>query len=234
MDEHNPENRFDEQLVRVAAVIATSGRLFEVGKRVNDNTFLIQNGIDLQLFKPRPQRQQPYDNDGKSFVAGFAGNIRGVGMEYKGWKYFVQATLRLRPSVTTLTKMFRHDQIPHNQMPAEFYHKIDCLVLPSIGEGSSNVTMEALACGVPVLITKIGFHGERLEDGINCLFIKRDIDDIMEKIQLLIRTPTLRAKLAFKGRLFAENNHDINVIAHEYDKVFKSVLKLRKAKIRKE
>lgn len=229
MDEHNPENRFDEQLTRVAAIIATNGRLFEVGKHVNNNTFLIQNGVDLQLFKPRPERQQPYDDDGRPFVVGYVANIRGVGMEYKGWKYFVQATLRLRPSVTTLTKIFRHDQIPHNQMPAEFYHKVDCLVLPSIGEGSSNVTMEALACGVPVLTTKIGFHGERLEDGVNCLFIKRDIDDIMEKIQLLMKTSELRAKLAFEGRIFAENNHDINMIACEYDKVFKSILKSKKA-----
>jgi glycosyltransferase involved in cell wall biosynthesis len=230
VDEHNPECRYDKELSQVAAIIATNDELFKVGERVNNNTFLIQNGIDLQLFKPRPERQQPYNNGGSgSFVVGFAGNIRGVGMDYKGWHYFTQATLRLRPDVSTHTCLFRHSQVPHDEMPEKFYYKIDCLVLPSIAEGCSNVVMEALACGVPTLLTKVGFHGKRLEDNVNCLFIKRDVDDIIGKIQLLMKTPELRLKLAFEGRLFAENNHNINKIAYEYDRVFKSVLKSEKA-----
>lgn len=229
VDKHNPLNRFDTELSQVAAIIATNEELFDVGKRVNDNTFLIQNGIDLREFKPRPERQQPYDNGaGKPFIVGFAGNIRGIGMAYKGWKLYVGATQRLYPRVKTNNLLFGHNQIPHDQMPAEFYHKIDCLILPSVGEGCSNTIMEALACGVPVLLTKVGFHGERLDDGVNCLFVKMDIDDIMEKIQFLINNPELRNKLSFNGRLFAETYHDINKIALEYDKVFKSVLQMAK------
>lgn len=224
VNKDNPSYRYDAELAQVAAVIATNGELFEIGKRVNDSTFLIQNGTDLQLFKPRLQRQQPYNNGSRPFVVGFVGNILGAGMHYKGWKYYVQATLRLRPKIETKNFLFGHNQILNNRMPEEFYHKIDCLVLPSLGEGCSNTIMEALACGVPVLLTKVGFHGERLDNGVNCLFIERDIDDIMEKIQLLMNTPELRMKLAFEGRLFAENNHDINKIAFEYNRVFKHIL----------
>ena len=216
---------FDSELKQVAAIIATNGKLFEIGERNNDNAFLIPNGIDLQLFKPRLQRQQPYNNNNRPFITGFAGNIMGkMCMNYKGWKYYVQATIQLYPKVETKDFLFRHNQIAHERMPEEFYHKIDCLILPSIDEGCSNVTMEALACGVPVLTTKVGFHGERLENGVNCLFIKRDVDDIMDKIQLLMDTPELRNKLSFEGRLFAENNHDINKIACEYDRVFRTIL----------
>ena len=221
---------FDDELKQVGAVIATNEKLFEIGKRNNDNTFLLPNGIDLQLFKPRLQRQQPFNNNSSNpFVVGFSGNIDGeMCMNYKGWKYFVQATLRLRPSITTKTMLYKHNQIPHDRMPKDFYHQIDCLVLPSIDEGCSNVVMEALACGVPVLLTKVGFHGERLEDNTNCLFIERDIDSIMSKITLLMKVPELRAKLAFEGRLFAETNHDIDKIAQEYDRIFRLMLEGRK------
>jgi len=221
----NITTRFDDELSQVGAIIATNQRLYELGNRVNDNTSLIPNGIDLELFKPRSERQTPYDDNGY-FTAGFAGNISGkMCMYYKGWKYFVEATSRLFTEIKTKTFLFQRNQIPHDQMPKQFYHQIDCLVLPSIDEGCSNVTVEALACGVPVLTTKVGFHGERLEDGVNCLFIERDAIDIAEKIMTLVNTPELRSKLAFEGRIFAENHHDIDKIAHEYDRVFKDVLK---------
>jgi len=224
VDKNNPSTRHDSELAQVGAVVATNDRLFKIGKCVNDNTFLIPNGVDLTLFRPRPDRQLPYNNGKRPFMVGFVGNIYGKGKEYKGYQLYVQATLRLRPKITTLNMLFRHNQIPHNEMPEKFYHKIDCLVMPSVDEGCSNTIMEALACGVPVLLTKVGFHGGRLEDGVNCVFIKRDIDNIKEKIQLLMDTPELRNKLAFEGRLFAETYHDINKIAFEYNRVFKSVL----------
>lgn len=221
---------FNEELKQVGAIIATNERLFEMGRQSNDNVFLIPNGIDLQLFQPRPQRQQPYDDGGGSFIAGFAGNIEGkMCMDYKGWYYYVQATLRMYPQVESKSLLFHLNQIPHDRMPEEFYHKIDCLILPSIDEGCSNVVVEALACGVPVLLTKVGFHGEYLRNGVNCLFIKRDIDDIMSKVKLLMETEELRMKLAFEGRLFAEMHHNINEMAHEYNRIFEIILK-RKAK----
>ena len=109
-------------------------------------------------------------------------------------------------------------------MPSGFYHQIECLILPTIGEGCSNVVMEALACGVPVLITKVGYHGEMLEDKKNCIFIERDANDIEKKVMMLKNDPALRISLAENGRVFAEKHHDITEIAKEYDRIFKLVL----------
>ena len=220
--EHHPENRFDEELSKVGAIIATNDRLYQVGKRVNPNTFMIPNGVDLDVFRPLCTTQSITR---KKFTVGFAGNIQGgSSMNYKGWRYYVEATNRLRPLIDTFNALYDHKQIDHDKMPTEFFSKIDCLVLPSVGEGSSNIVMEALACGVPVLLTKVGFHGERLQHGINCLFIKRDVNDIMTKIKMLINDPILCGQLTLNGRIFAEVNHDINDIAAEYDDIFKLIL----------
>ena len=222
VDKDNASNRFDLELSQVAAVIATNNKLYEVGKRINKNTFMIPNCVDLDLFKPDPER---IFITSKPFVVGFAGNIRGVGMNYKGYKYYVDATIGMYPKVKTFNLLFGHNQIPHEEMPEKFFNKIDCLILPSIDEGCSNTVMEALACGVPVLLTKVCFHGERLEDGLNCLFIKRDINDIIEKITILMNNPSLRKRLSFNGRYFAKGHHDINKMVTEYNKVFNLVLK---------
>jgi glycosyltransferase involved in cell wall biosynthesis len=51
--------------------------------------------------------------------------------------------------------------IPHNKM-VEYYSKIDVLVCSSKCEGTPNPVLEAMACGVPVISTKVGIVPEAL------------------------------------------------------------------------
>lgn len=85
----------------------------------------------------------------------------------------------------------------------------------------SNVIMEALACGVPVITTKeAGFHGEMLEDGVNVLFCERSTESVEKCIRLLMQDKKLRHKLKINGRKFAEQYHNIKEIAKQYDNLF--------------
>lgn len=217
------KSRYDKDLKQVGAVIGTNQELYEIAARVNPNSYLIPNGVDLNMFKPpaggRPDRE---------FTVGFAGNVWGQGGDYKGWQYYVATTLSLWGEVKKIEHLHNgpneQRQIKHDEMPEHFYHKIDCLILPSKGEGCSNVVSEALACGTPVLTTKVGYHGEMLRDGKDCLFIKRDVGDIMDKVLMLKRDPQLWDSMSKNGRSFAESHQDINLIAARYDEVFQSVL----------
>lgn len=212
--------RYDEELKQCGHVVATNQALYDLAARVNKNVTLIPNGIDLELFSPAPNTP----NLERRFTVGFAGNILGRGLHYKGYKFWVKAIIGMHAEINTHKAMFHVNQCPHEEMPETFYSKIDCLILPSLGEGCSNVTMEALACGVPMLTTKVGYHGELLTDMENCIFIERDPRDIEAKIRLLKDSPELRKRLSKNGRLFAEKHHDIGVIAAEYDKIFRSII----------
>lgn len=49
--------------------------------------------------------------------------------------------------------------------PLPYYHALDALVVPSAQEGMSNVVLEAMACGVPVLANPVGGNLELICHG---------------------------------------------------------------------
>ena len=222
IDENNSSKRYDNPLQDCAAIISTNKKLLEVAQEVNDNSFLIPNGVDLDVFKPVKKKE-------RIFTIGFAGNINGRGINYKGWLLYDQAMLRLlcdtNMGIEHIECLFGHSQIEHDKMPKEFYNRLDCLILPSLAEGCSNVTMEALACGVPVITTKVGYHGENLIDEENVLFIERDAIDIVNKVKKLMNDKILQKTLSINGRKFAESHHNIIEIAKQYDEIFDLVIK---------
>lgn len=219
MDTNKRNDRYNDQLFQCGAVIACNEELADIARPVNENTFVVPNGCDLDLFKPCEGEKEH-----KGFVVGFVGNIHNAGADYKGWQYFVQATeIELYNEVQKTYILHGSNDVPNHEMPT-FFHGIDCLVMPSVNEGCSNTIKEALACGVPVLCTKVGYHGEMLIDGENVVFIERDVKDIVEKIMMLKNDYSLREKLSFNGRLFAEMYHDINKVAKEYDRIFQMVI----------
>jgi glycosyltransferase involved in cell wall biosynthesis len=56
--------------------------------------------------------------------------------------------------------------LPPEKMP-DLYRAVDAFVLASHHEGLSNSMMEAMATGLPVIVTHVGGHKEIIEDGIN-------------------------------------------------------------------
>jgi glycosyltransferase involved in cell wall biosynthesis len=226
LDMRNPATeRYSKDFERVAHIIATNQQLYEIASPANPRCTVIPNGVNLDLFKPR----DPDAPNREGFMLGFAGNIMGGGADYKGWKYYVEACCRLAADGVVQKHLLHNvNQVAHKDMPAEFYHLIDALVLPSRGEGCSNVVSESLACGIPVLTTKVGYHGEMLEHEKNCLFIERDAVNIVENVRRLLTDSDLRTRLAVNGRKFAEEHHDVVKIAAMYDKIFKEILERRK------
>ena len=56
--------------------------------------------------------------------------------------------------------------VDHDDLPT-FYSAADALVIPSLYESFSLVALEALACGTPVLSTRVGALESLIQEGIN-------------------------------------------------------------------
>ena len=68
-----------------------------------------------------------------------------------------------------------------------FFAAADVFLMPASFDISPLVGPEALACGLPLLMTDVGGVREYLHHGVNGFFIRRDPDDIAAKLEGLAR-----------------------------------------------
>ncbi len=82
-----------------------------------------------------------------------------------------------------------------------FYAMADVFALPSLSEGSPCALLEAMACGVPVVATRVGGVPEIAADGRNALLVPpRDPAALGHAIGRLLADPILGARLGSAAR----------------------------------
>lgn len=65
-------------------------------------------------------------------------------------------------------------RVEHSLLP-QFYQKAHVFVLPSKNEGMSNAALEALACGLPLVVSATGGMQELVTDGVNGFFVDPEL-----------------------------------------------------------
>jgi glycosyltransferase involved in cell wall biosynthesis len=96
---------------------------------------------------------------------------------------------------------------------ARLMNRAGMLVCASTSEGGPRVTVEAMACGIPVISTPVGVMAELLEDGVNGLIFRWDAAELADKIRLLLADDVLRARIAEQGRQTVQRFRADEVIA---------------------
>jgi L-malate glycosyltransferase len=90
-----------------------------------------------------------------------------------------------------------------------WYHMADIYISPSHVDGSSVSLLEALACGMPCLVSDIAGNKEWVEEGVNgWLFRDGDVDDLAEKILLAIKSRRSFGRIGKAARKTAEERAD--------------------------
>ena len=101
----------------------------------------------------------------------------------------------------------------------EIYSSIDCTVHATYyPEGMSNVLLESLSCGRPIITTDRPGCREIVDDGVNGFLIRqKDLDDLIEKIEKFIALSyDERKQLGINGRRKVENEFDRNIVIRHY------------------
>jgi glycosyltransferase involved in cell wall biosynthesis len=81
-----------------------------------------------------------------------------------------------------------------------------CLVLPSFSEGLGRVVLEAMACGRPVIGTRVGGIPEMIEDEITGLLVSPgDPNGLAESLLRLLEDPKLAEAMGRRGRAKVES-----------------------------
>lgn len=114
-----------------------------------------------------------------------------------------------------------HGHVPRAEMPT-WYENADVFVLPSYNEGMSVAVLEAMASGLPLVITHEANGGDLVMPGVNgFLFHSGDVRALADHLQMLALDRKLVREMARssaeRSRLF-----DWTAAAEEYRTLFRS------------
>ena len=102
----------------------------------------------------------------------------------------------------------------------------DILVLPSHREGMSNVVLEAMSAGVPVVATDIGANRYMLgEDGRSFIVAPNDAQALCEAILALLNDALARDAYGAALYMRARRFFAIDLIAKEYRRIYEQTLR---------
>ena len=97
--------------------------------------------------------------------------------------------------------------------PTPAFHAADVFALPSAYESFGLVVLEALAFGLPVVVTDVGIAPEVVADGVNGFVVRADAREIRDRVVELAGMP--RDRLGSAARATAEE-HGWDRIARRY------------------
>ena len=103
--------------------------------------------------------------------------------------------------------------MPHDDLPL-YYNAADICVVPSYYESFGLVAVEAMACGVPVIASRVGGLKETVQDGQTGYLVPWLCPEpFAERLELLLNNEPLRRSLGREARTAAERYHWSEVAA---------------------
>lgn len=204
--------------------LAPNGELVDLTHSLTHRpAYLMRRGVDTRLFDPARRRRSD-----DTFRIGYVGrltpekNVRflaelGVALKAKGQDNveFVivgegseEAWLRQNVPNVTCTGVLRGDAL------AEAYAGMDLFAFPSRTDTFGNVVLEALASGVPAVVTDGGGPKFIVEAGVTG-FVTASDAEFIRSTQTILNNPTLLANMRRTARAYA--------LEQSWDAVFESL-----------
>ncbi len=105
---------------------------------------------------------------------------------------------------------------------------LDVSVVPSISESLSNVMLESMAAGVPVVATSVGGNVELGGDGRALLVSPNDEEALAAGMERVLGDDALRQEISYRARQFALANFSVERIREQYNELYSDVLASRR------
>jgi sugar transferase (PEP-CTERM/EpsH1 system associated) len=108
---------------------------------------------------------------------------------------------------------------------ADWLNGFDAFVLTSLFEGTSVALLEAMAVGVPPVVTTVGGNPEIVQDTQNgYCFQPKDEAALAEHLERLARSADLRARLGAASRRRVQEHYALDHLIRRYEQVYLETL----------
>ena len=193
---------------------------------------VIPNGINLEVFKPRPSdfRRNYHIPEEKYILLGVA---LGWGIR-KGLDVFLELDRRLDPERFQIVLVGTDDTVDR-QLPerilsihrtndqrelAEIYSAADLFVNPTREDNYPTVNMEAIACGTPVVTFRTGGSPESITEKTGSVVDCGDVDAMEQQIVRILEEKTYLQEMLVSDAWRFDNA----LCYSEYLKIYSTVL----------
>jgi sugar transferase (PEP-CTERM/EpsH1 system associated) len=209
------------------------------------------NGVDTERFRPRRFDDRlplgcPFDRD-RHWLVGTVGRMDPVKDQVNLAHAFV-AALRLAPRARDRMRLvLAGDGALRGEVERivdaagvrslvwfageradipEVLRALDCFVLPSLGEGISNTILEAMACGIPVVATRVGGNDELVSEGYTgALVPAADSEALARELVAYFADPALARRHGAAGRQRAVGSFSLQGMVDRYHELYSSALR---------
>ena len=209
---------------------------------------VVYNGVDLKHIAADAAKDNPFagaDWAGASHIITCVGNIRRI----KGIDVLVRTAQRVCRELPDavfviagslyesdyseeIQAMIRQLGLEKNVRllgfvadPVPLLKMSDAFCLLSRSEGFCNALLEAMACGVPCVVTRVGGNPEAITDGQNGFMVSVEDDAAAaETLLMLLRDPEQRAQIGESGRKSVQTRFSADVMIQKLIKVYRGLL----------
>lgn len=107
----------------------------------------------------------------------------------------------------------------------DYLHAADLFVFPSRREGMPNVVPEAMACGLPCILTPfLGLPTEFGNPGEHYMLVERTPEALASAMVTLLDKPEQRQQLGNQGRKWAEEHMDVEMSLDQYAALYRELV----------
>ncbi|MDD5054979.1 MAG: glycosyltransferase [Candidatus Peribacteraceae bacterium] len=151
--------------------------------------------LNTDVFRPDPSAEKKYD---LVCCARLVAN-KGFGKLLRALKELPETTLLLigdgplrsslesrAVSLGIANRVTSAGWLPTERDIAAGIRSARLFVMPSKSEGGPRVALEAMACGIPVLTTRVGIMPDVIEEGVNGAFTNGTEEDLRERSEALL------------------------------------------------
>jgi glycosyltransferase involved in cell wall biosynthesis len=200
------------------ALVCGSTQITEFYSKLSPSVFYANGIIDDQLFKRKTINKK------SSFTIGWTGNPR---RDFKGYySHVVKAVDILKEKYPDIELKSRFTG-PMETLP-NFYEDVDLVLIASDADAGPSMFGEAALMGVPSVSTNIGWPSQVIQDGINGFIVPKNLDEMVEKIEVLYKNRSLLQAMSERIRSDFQKEFSKQEMIDRWQILFTTVLNIRK------